>query len=67
MTEYGRQESTESLDSSSAVTTEEADTSEEEKSHFDIDDFHIIKTIGEHPKVIAEIQLFLVIYNIKIN
>ncbi|XP_018567559.1 protein kinase DC2 [Anoplophora glabripennis] len=39
-----RQESTDSLDSSSAVTTDEY--SDEEKDGYDIEDFNIIKTIG---------------------
>lgn len=40
-----RQESTDSLESSS--TTAEESSSEEEKDGMDVDDFHIIKTVGE--------------------
>ncbi|KAG5896711.1 hypothetical protein JTB14_014587 [Gonioctena quinquepunctata] len=41
-----RQESTESLDSSSAVTSEDFSDDDKEKDGYDIEDFHIIKTIG---------------------
>lgn len=40
-----RQESTDSLNSSSSTTAEEY--SDEEKDGLDIDDFQIIKTVGE--------------------
>lgn len=49
MTEYSirsRQESTESLASSSAVTSEEYSDDDKEKDGYDIQDFNIIKTIG---------------------
>lgn len=41
-----RQESTDSLDSSSSTTAEEY-SDEEEKDGLDIDDFQIIKTVGK--------------------
>lgn len=43
-----RQESTDSLNSSSSTTAEEY--SDEEKDSLDIDDFHIIKTVGKLKK-----------------
>ncbi|CAG9858946.1 unnamed protein product [Phyllotreta striolata] len=49
MTDYSirsRQESTESLATSSVVTSEEYSDDDKEKEGFDIDDFNIIKTIG---------------------
>lgn len=45
-----RQESTDSLESSSSSsssTTAEDYSDEEEKDGLDVDDFHIIKTVGE--------------------
>lgn len=50
-----RQESTDSLDSSSSTTTEES--SDEEKDRFGVDDFHIIKTVGE-----SYIHFFFVVF-----